>query len=48
MRYLSSVLFGLMVATAVNGFPGQQPLADVVATQPIHTMEGWSYEDCGS
>jgi hypothetical protein len=48
MRSLSLLLFGLTVATAVNGFPGQQPLTSQVATQPIHIMEGWSYEDCGS
>lgn len=48
MRALSFLLLGFTAATAVNGFPGQQPLADLVASQPIHTMEGWSYEDCGS
>jgi hypothetical protein len=48
MRSSSLLLFGLTVATAVNGFPGQLPLAGVVSTQAAHTMEGWSYENCGS
>lgn len=47
MRALSFLLLWFTVA-AVNSFPGQQPLADLVTTQPIYTMEGWSYEDCGS
>lgn len=32
----------------MNGVVVQQPLAGIVITQPVHTMDGWSYEDCGS
>jgi len=48
MRSLLLLHLGLMAATAVNGVVVQQPLAGVVTNQPIHTTEGWSYEDCGS
>jgi len=47
MRYLSILLLGLATATSVCCLPEQEHFADLVSSQPVHTTEGWSYEDCG-
>ena len=47
MRYLSIILLGLATATSVCCLPEQEHFADLVSSQPVHTTEGWSYEDCG-